>query len=68
MLLNEIIVKPVVDFFKDTITQVREINKKYATPHIKTSRLVKFSLIMLRVYLIFLVGMLFYKFYITVKG
>jgi len=67
MLLNEIIFKPVINFFKDTIAQVREINKKYATPHIKTSKLVKFSLIILRLYLIFLVGMLFYKFYITVR-
>jgi len=63
---NELILTPLKRFFKNSFLQVAEINKKYAHPHIRTSRAVKFSLLMLRLYLILLVGILFFKFFTTV--
>jgi hypothetical protein len=49
----------------DTITT---INRKYATPRIKMSRGVKVALLFLRLYLVFLVILLAYKFWtIAVK-
>ena len=63
---SEFILKPVARFFENTFSQITEINTKYATPHIKTSKLVKISLLMLRIYLIVLVGILFFKFFTTV--
>ncbi len=49
------------------VEKVREINQKYAKPRIKMSRAVKFSLLMLRLYLIFLVGLLLFRL-ITGRG
>jgi hypothetical protein len=43
------------------VEKVREINRRYAKPRIKMSRAVKFSLLMLRLYLIFLVMLLVYR-------
>jgi hypothetical protein len=45
------------------LEKIREINRKYATPRITMSRTVKFSLLMLRLYLVFLVILLGYKFW-----
>jgi hypothetical protein len=53
--------------FADLIDTVRAINKKYAEPALKTSPGVNFSLMCLRVYLILLVGLMFFKFYMTLK-
>jgi hypothetical protein len=50
------------DFFRNTAEAIRAINKKYATPHIKMTRMVRISLGVLRFYLLFLVGILVYKF------
>jgi hypothetical protein len=50
------------NFFSHNYTKIREINKKYATPNIEMSKWVKFALLSLRFYLIFLVGLLVYKF------
>jgi hypothetical protein len=66
MTLGEILLSPVKRFFKKTFSQAAEINRKYAKPQIKASKAVTFSLIMLRLYLILLIAILFYKFYITV--
>ena len=49
-------------FFKNTLSTVRSINRKYAQPQIKMTPMVKFSLLSLRLYLIFLVGIPVYKF------
>ena len=49
-------------FFSHNYAKIREINEKYATPNIEMSRWVKLSLLSLRFYLIFLVGLLIYKF------
>lgn len=65
-IFNELLFRPVKQFFKNSFSQVSEINKKYAHPHIKTSPAVKFSLLMLRIYLILLIGILVFKFYTTV--
>jgi hypothetical protein len=43
--------------------KITEINRKYATPRIRMSRGVKLVLLFLRVYLIFLVLLLGYKFW-----
>ena len=50
------------EFFSHNFTKVREINRKYAKPNVEMSPWVKGSLLILRIYLIFLVGLLLYKF------
>jgi hypothetical protein len=45
-----------------SIEKIREINRRYSNPRIKMSRGVRFALLMLRLYLIFLVLILAYKF------
>jgi len=52
----------ILEFFKNTVSAVKSINQKYAKPQIKMTRMVKFSLLSLRLYLIFLVGVLVYRF------
>ena len=64
---NEFIIGRVKKFFVNTFSAVNEINKKYATPHIKTSKMVRFSLLCLRIYLILLIAILFFKFYTVLK-
>jgi hypothetical protein len=49
------------------VEKVREINKKYSTPRIHMSKAVKFSLIVLRIYLIAMVLILLYKFVTLLK-
>jgi hypothetical protein len=50
------------------VRQVKEINKKYATPKIKMTPMVKIALFILRVYLIVLVLLLGYKFFTLING
>jgi hypothetical protein len=50
-------------FFKEFFQALREINAKYKTPRIKMTPMVSFWLLMLRLYLIGMVLLLFYKFY-----
>ena len=52
----------VLEFFKNTVSTVKSINQKYAQPQIKMTPMVKASLLALRLYLIFLVGILVYRF------
>jgi len=52
----------IFDFFRNTAGAVKAINQKYATPHIKMTRMVRISLGVLRFYLLLLVGILVYKF------
>ena len=47
--------------------RIVEINQKYAKPKIKMTRLVSVCLLFLRLYLLFLVGLLVYKFITLVK-
>jgi hypothetical protein len=48
--------------------KIRSINQKYATPKIKLSGGAKVALLLLRLYLIFLVGLLVYKFWTIIHG
>ena len=50
------------DFLSHNFSKIREINRKYAVPNVEMSGWVKGSLLFLRLYLIFLVGLLLYKF------
>ncbi len=50
------------EFFSHNLARVREINRKYAKPNVEMSGWVKGSLLLLRLYLIFLVCLLLYKF------
>ncbi|MGB9072435.1 MAG: hypothetical protein WCC22_07160 [Terriglobales bacterium] len=52
----------IINFFRNTAGAVKEINQKYATPHIKMTGGVRFSLGVLRFYLLLLVGIMVYKF------
>jgi hypothetical protein len=52
---------------KNSYAKIREINKKYETPSIEMSRRVKFSLLILRLYLFTLIGLMVYKFIRLVK-
>jgi hypothetical protein len=45
-----------------SIEKIKEINHRYSNPRIRMSRGVRFALLMLRLYLIFLVLILAYKF------
>jgi hypothetical protein len=53
---------------RNSTGKIRSINQKYAKPHIKLSKGAAFALLMLRLYLIFLVVLLAYKFYTIVTG
>jgi hypothetical protein len=47
---------------------VREINRRYAKPRLKTTPMVKIALLMLRIYLLLLVVILLYKFFTLIMG
>lgn len=51
--------------FRTASVTVRRINRRYARPHMKMTRAVRFSLGLLRFYLMFLVGIMVYKFVVT---
>ena len=48
--------------------KIRSINQKYKTPQINLTGGAKFALLLLRLYLIFLVGLLAYKFWTIIHG
>jgi hypothetical protein len=50
------------NILRESIEKIREINRRYSKPRVKMSRGVRFALLMLRLYLIFLVLILAYKF------
>jgi hypothetical protein len=52
---------------RGTVSQISAINKKYMTPHITTTPAVRVALLMLRLYLLALVGILVYKFITLVR-
>jgi hypothetical protein len=56
----------IFNFFRNASGTIRSINYKYSQPHIKMTPAVRFSLGLLRFYLLFLVGILVYKFVVTV--
>lgn len=52
-----------IEFLGTAWDAVREINRKYKKPHIKMTSAVLVSLGLLRFYLLFLVGLLVWKFF-----
>jgi len=54
-------------FFKRRFSKIAEINRRYAKPRVKMTKGVAFALFLLRLYLIFLVGILIIKFITMVK-
>jgi hypothetical protein len=48
-------------FLSDRFRPFAEINEKYRTPRIKMTRGVRIALLLLRIYLIFIVGLLIFK-------
>jgi len=57
----------IVTFFRTTVQTVRAINRKYAAPHLKTTRFVRICLGLLRGYLLLLIGILVFKFFQSVR-
>jgi len=53
---------------KRAVGKINGINERYSRPRIKMTPLVKFALLFLRLYLIFLVLLLVYKFVTMVWG
>jgi hypothetical protein len=56
------------NLFRNAAGTVTAINQKYAKPQMKTTPAVKFSLGLLRFYLLFLVGIMIYKFVVTLRN
>jgi hypothetical protein len=52
----------VLSFLQEFRAAIREINEKYKHPRIKMTRMVSTALLLLRLYLIFMVLLLVYKF------
>lgn len=55
----------IFNLFRSAKGTVQAINQKYAKPHMEMTPAVRFSLGLLRFYLLFLVGIMVYKFVIT---
>jgi len=51
---------------KRLLLKISDINQRYAQPRIEMSKAVRLSLLALRVYLLFLVALLAYKFILLV--
>ncbi|MBF0510881.1 MAG: hypothetical protein HQL13_00985 [Candidatus Omnitrophica bacterium] len=51
----------------DLVETIRAINKKYAKPALKTNKATKVALFCLRLYLLLLVGLLFFKLFVSIK-
>jgi len=62
------IIEPLKTVFANGAAAVVAINRKYVHPKITMSPAVKAALLLLRLYLIFLVALLAYKFYTIVTG
>ena len=55
-------------FLRNRFRPFAEITEKYKTPRIKMTRQVKWALLLLRLYLVFMLLILAYKFFTTVGG
>ncbi|MGD0784470.1 MAG: hypothetical protein ABR969_01490 [Sedimentisphaerales bacterium] len=53
---------------KTRFSKIIEINKKYSHPRLVVNKSTAFALLMLRIYLLFLVGLLIFKFILTARG
>jgi hypothetical protein len=67
MLIDRIksIISQIEEFFARRFEKVIEINKKYSKPRIAMTPLTRIVLLLLRIYLLLLVAILFYKFFTT---
>jgi hypothetical protein len=54
-------------FFQKHFHRIHEINRQYATPRIQMTKPVKIILLVLRLYLLLLVGILIFKFITLIK-
>ena len=50
------------------VRKLREINHRYSKPHIEMTPMVKLSLMALRIYLLLIVGLIVYKFVVTLSS
>ncbi|MHB8454865.1 MAG: hypothetical protein ACYDDO_09245 [Acidiferrobacterales bacterium] len=53
--------------FRRQIAKIAEINRKYSVPRTEISTPVRVSLLFLRVYLLFLVGLMVFKFITMIR-
>ena len=65
--LNYFLKSGTANFIKNTKVEIKAINTKYKVPHTKMTKGIRFSLIMLRVYLVVLVLILVYKFLTLIR-
>jgi len=55
-------------FFARRFARITEINRKYRTPRIAMTPMTRIVLLLLRIYLLLLVAILFYKFFSIITG
>jgi len=53
--------------FRRSIAKIRHINRQYAVPQIQMSPGVRVSLVLLRLYLIVVIGLTLYKFVTSIR-
>lgn len=58
----------VKNILQSWVNTVQEINARYKTPRIKMTRGVKLALFVLRVYLLTLIALMFYRFFMIAGG
>jgi hypothetical protein len=70
MISNQIksIVNRIKKLLSKRFERISEINRKYAKPRIKMTPMISVALLLLRIYLLLLVAILFYKFFTIVAG
>jgi len=56
------------DFLARRFEKIAEINRRYKKPRIEMTPLTRIVLLLLRIYLLLLVAILFYKFFTTIVG
>ncbi len=61
------LLKRIKRFLARRFSKIIEVNRKYEKPRIKMNLLTGICLLFLRLYLLFLVAILFYKFYTLVR-
>lgn len=67
-LIKRIFGERIGSIIHESTGMIGSINQRYATPKIKLSGGAKLALLLLRLYLIFLVGLLAYKFWTIITG
>ena len=53
-------------FLRERFRPFVEITERYRTPRIKTTKMVRVALLLLRLYLIFIIGLLAYKLFTSI--